>query len=473
MAVIDLPGRLGVLCDKLSQYGFEFESMLLNNTLFCYYTAFQSKAVIEYTRCWAKNAENKAAHMKLGIMASDISLPKHLKYCPLCVNEDISKFGESYWHRTQQTPGVFICMIHGCRLIDSDVLYSCNRTNEFFAVSLFTQETVTNINGLTEKEYKRALQFSIDVQWLYDNYNEVNNAYQNKGDFRFVYLKLLSEKGLATSSGRLYISEFINSFKAFYGEELLCIWQSNIDYSEPNNWLISICRKNRKSFHPIRHILLAQFLCGSLQSFFEKVKNMCNLSVQHKKSNTNIKTYPESSYQINRKKWLDACIQMPTFFKTQIRKVIPDIYAWLYRHDNEWLINNSPIKVKKDPKNNRVNWNMRDTEILNSAKKSVESLLKSKDKPERISISRTGKMIGYSGLFDKHLDKLPQTKKYLCSIADTPDSYRLKKIRWAIDEIESSGEQASMWKVMRKATIRDEMWSKYWNEVKKRILQWI
>lgn len=44
-----------------------------------------------------------------------------LKYCPLCVQADRKKYGESYWHRKHQIRNVDICPTHRCRLIMSNV----------------------------------------------------------------------------------------------------------------------------------------------------------------------------------------------------------------------------------------------------------------------------------------------------------------------------------------------------------------
>jgi len=40
-----------------------------------------------------------------------------LSYCPTCREEDVRRFGMSYWHRTHQLPVVFFCPEHGDRLV--------------------------------------------------------------------------------------------------------------------------------------------------------------------------------------------------------------------------------------------------------------------------------------------------------------------------------------------------------------------
>lgn len=46
---------------------------------------------------------------------------KYLRYCPLCAATDREQYGETYWHRKHQLPGIEVCLEHSCRLEDSIV----------------------------------------------------------------------------------------------------------------------------------------------------------------------------------------------------------------------------------------------------------------------------------------------------------------------------------------------------------------
>ncbi|WP_040949390.1 TnsD family Tn7-like transposition protein [Gorillibacterium massiliense] len=47
--------------------------------------------------------------------------------CPVCVEEDIEKYGEPYWHRSHQLPGSLVCYKHNVRLVKE-----CRICNEEF-----------------------------------------------------------------------------------------------------------------------------------------------------------------------------------------------------------------------------------------------------------------------------------------------------------------------------------------------------
>jgi len=120
------------------------------------------------------------------------------------------------------------------------------------------------------------------------------------------------------------------------------------------------------------------------------------------------------------------------------------------------LNQNSPDKKATNAVNSRVNWGQRDNEILSQVKEIVDKMLNSDGKPERITVSLVGSRLGIRGLLEKHLGKLPKTKAYLDSVKETNHDFRLRRIHWAVKELEKEGEELQLWKIMRKAGIREE-----------------
>jgi hypothetical protein len=76
-------------------------------------------------------------------------------------------------------------------------------------------------------------------------------------------------RNIATASKRVNQKKLFDEFLFCYGQDILNYLDSNISLDDQSNWLFNIVRKHRKSFHPIRHILMMRFLCGSVQEFFE------------------------------------------------------------------------------------------------------------------------------------------------------------------------------------------------------------
>jgi hypothetical protein len=76
---------------------------------------------MEHLRQDMEKEKGLLAQMRSGITSSCIKLPQWLRFCPLCTEEDEKQFGDRYWHRLHQVPGVEACPIHAVFLEDSKV----------------------------------------------------------------------------------------------------------------------------------------------------------------------------------------------------------------------------------------------------------------------------------------------------------------------------------------------------------------
>ena len=59
-------------------------------------------------------------------------------------------------------------------------------------------------------------------------------------------------------------------------------------------------------------------------------------------------------------------------------------------------------------------------------------------------------------LLEKHLRKLPRTKAYLESVKETVEDFQIRRIEWAIAELDRQGEEILEWKIMRLACLRTD-----------------
>lgn len=95
------------------------KDVIIKNTLFPYYSRFSS-------------FEKKTAMLEQLCRGETIvitSIRKFTaksvpKYCPQCVVEDRSAYGEAYWHIDHQIPLMAICPEHGCSLQHCQVVNS-------------------------------------------------------------------------------------------------------------------------------------------------------------------------------------------------------------------------------------------------------------------------------------------------------------------------------------------------------------
>jgi len=157
----------------------------------------------------------------------------------------------------------------------------------------------------------------------------------------------------------------------------------------------------------------------------------------------------------SRKEWL-ALKDQNYASKTELRKLAPGTYAWLYRHDRDWLNHNSPSCNRTNHGDNRVDWPGRDADVLAVVEKAVEDLKEGAGKPNRVSISKVGKLTGTLGLLERHLDKMPLTAEFLMNNVDDMGSYQAKRIAWAAGKIYSDGKPLRAWKIARLSGLRPE-----------------
>lgn len=174
-------------------------------------------------------------------------------------------------------------------------------------------------------------------------------------------------------------------------------------------------------------------------------------------SKNGIEIYINDDVENNKKnEWLTLIQQHPDKSKTELRKLNPALYSWLYRKCKEWMLENSP--VKREIKNNcyRVNWSERDEEILLLVKDKIEEIKKRKGKSKRITISLVGSELSIRSLLEKHIDKLPKTNQYIIDFSESIEGFQKRRIEWAIQELINEGEVLKPWKIYRKAAIRKE-----------------
>lgn len=155
-----------------------------------------------------------------------------------------------------------------------------------------------------------------------------------------------------------------------------------------------------------------------------------------------------------RGEWLNLRKQYPRTSKTELRQLNNRVFTWLYRNDRDWLNRNSPKLLSKVNDNLRVDWEHRDKEIYNDVRVAVNDML-SVGKPIRITISSIGSRIGIRPLLEKHLNKLPKTKRYLDEKTERIKDFQIRRLQWAVKELQEDGRDLSLWRLYRKAGIRE------------------
>lgn len=268
-AVADLPSHLQRLSDRIPGNVYNPSIFIEKHTLFPYYSPFLPIERAILIRKSMVGDEGEKLHMQTGIMASTISTPPYLRYCPDCVFEELNRVGVPYWHRIHQISGVFLCPIHESPLHNSSVPYTLRNNRQQFKcitdVDFVRAEPVIAFNSW---DLPNLLYIARQSQWLLDN--PVNSS--SLDCFRQFYIDRLRERTLVVGNGKLCFKEIVDSFTGFYGSDFLDKMQSRVNEADQDTWLHKVLRKPRVSCHPLRHILLMGYFDEPISGLFNKSK---------------------------------------------------------------------------------------------------------------------------------------------------------------------------------------------------------
>ncbi len=265
-AIADLPKNLDHLCAALpSETNYTFDAIVNNHTLLPLYAPFlpveQLQNLLEDMH---RDTGGPGMHFRAGLTSNHIALPRWLRFCPQCAEEDRAYYGECYWHRVHQVPGVEICPRHGVYLQNSTVSLRDNKRWEFTSAEHAIPCVTPSISASADPSREVLLQIALDATWLLNQHSP-----ESRLDFIHTqYEVLLSDLHLATYQGKTHIGKLTAAFETSYAPALLRRLQCELNESRGENWLVRFLRKPHPARRPIQHLLLMQFLGYSAEAFF-------------------------------------------------------------------------------------------------------------------------------------------------------------------------------------------------------------
>lgn len=534
-ATLDLPSGLFNFCKQSKIFDIKLRSLLLQHTLFPYYSRFLP---VERRRKILKSmlGESGDIHTRIGANAGifpPILLPR---YCPVCLREDIINFKKTYFRRTHQIPSIKICTIHNVFL--EDVKNNISFLNKHYFI-VANEENCKRISFPRKNHNDSVLKISLRLVELL----EASNAHIFNSSPYF-YKETLTELGLVKGNQSIDLVALYKAFDHYFDEETLRHFKSEISFENQSCWLKGIVRKHRKTFDPVRHVLLEDFIqnyrstkaikttkasvkkpclnpicseyqnanftisteyvdrkslrpitytvckCGYgyTQSFlkdkykvFTRVKNFgplwegelfrmikegwpirkigrtlncdsrtINTYRRMKESTT---TVVDNTLQA-KELWITLSKENPTLSIKQLRTMNPSLYARIYKKDKDWL---SVQKYGKplSSKSIRVDWVKRDQEILLKLKVALRRL-KAEEPQRRINKTLLLRMINKETLFKTNKLKLPESDKFLDSVAEAIEDYRIRKIVRAFKVLKGRGSRINYSGLLRCAGIKNE-----------------
>lgn len=266
---LEIGSNLNMLANNLGEL-YTSDYILKMHTIFPFYSPFLPRIrQIELLED-IKNKDGNGIYGSLGILAGSICKKKGIYYCPCCAKNEIEKYGEVYIHREHQLQGVFVCPKDGAEL----KRYSMDKSNssriEFIRLDAKLLD-LSNRRSIKDIHHNKLYKISQNAYYLL----QTDLSEISKEKLLERYKGMLFERALATSGKRIRQRELYEEFISFYGKEFLKHMDSDIDYDDEYNWLKVITRDLKRTVHPLRHLLLINFLNSDIKEFFE------GISIEH------------------------------------------------------------------------------------------------------------------------------------------------------------------------------------------------
>lgn len=261
-----MPSRLDHLVRALPpDHRFSIDLLIENHTLFPAYAAFWSHERGQRVRAAMRTGSRAKVEATAGLAGSRIRPPERLRYCPKCHKNDRECYGEPYWHRLHQMPGVEVCPRHNGFLEESHVE---RRTTGRWSRLTTAEEgaTACDLRAVNDSNRLDAQLLAIarDIESLLESYDcgtEVQHL-------RNRYLRCLVNRRLATWNGRLRGREIIGSIKNHYAGEVLDRLQCSVESEDRTAWILRLLHGTRmQSAHPIHHLLAVHWLGLDIKAF--------------------------------------------------------------------------------------------------------------------------------------------------------------------------------------------------------------
>ena len=295
----DLPNCIAAFADRTGNLLGTADAIARERTLLRYYGRFLSTD--DEQEVVSVLSGRTVAHLKsrLGLLTSGFRANHPLKACASCMEEDVLKHGWAYWHSEHQSPGVWWCNTHGEPLRES--LFKSTGVGRFS----WHLPSTTSLRKWPRKISigieSASLPLSSLARTTIDLVAGTNSGELTPANLYRAYRVELARRGWLTRGRVLRLSDIAASFLE-YSLQLRIMPELGAlpaTIEESKTQIGRLLRPMRSGTHPIRHVLLIDWLFGDAGSFLNLYRSMPkelaladeenkpDITISHKKDKTN------------------------------------------------------------------------------------------------------------------------------------------------------------------------------------------
>lgn len=541
-AGIALQSDLGALFARLPpRCRLTPEKLATEATLFPYLTAFQPQEVRDWALAMLIDGSAESVHVRLGLAAGAVRLPAALRYCPVCRVEMHALYGELYWRREHQLPGVLVCSVHGVPLADSLVRPAEANQHEFIVSD--EGNCPPDLAPPTWAGNPEPMKLLRDIAQANANLLATSSPARPLAEWGEYYRAALVARGFGKGTVSIDQAAFLDAYLAYFNPIL-----DVLPEAAPDLWLEGMARKHRKAFAPLRHVLLSLLLdalpllicpqpfgpgpwlcrnplaehhgqpvitdcftheeggrtigvfrCSCGYAFSEAAEQGSRMRILDLgplfeirlrellaartglrataralavdpntvlryvdklglssgwKPRQKRRTLPAIDRDTVRTRWSAAYLASPHLPRKRLRATLPAEYAWLYRHDRDWLKAQPPFSAGSSSGRQRYDWPAIDAATAANLRHGAARL---RVETPSVPVTRAAleHCLGKPHWLAKRLTKLPLCAAALEELTEPLETFQCRRVAWAVEELHRQALPIAVWRLRRLAGLRD------------------
>lgn len=260
-AIVDLPNNLEAF--EKTAHGrsdLRADKLVEEHSLFPIYAPFLPPERADSIRVLMKGSGGRSVHLRIGIMAGATVYPARMRFCPECDADSIAEYGHTFWNRRHQIAGVEVCEKHGLFLVDSSAKRRNRvRRHEFVDSDQTVKSTAVRRVDPANPDHRTLLRVAAGAAWLLDH-----PCAHRSFELSTRYSSLLAQRGLATITGRVRLSELRSAVARRYNSPLF----AGFNCDSGGRWAAELLRRAPIAHSPVHHLLFMDFLNLTAEEFF-------------------------------------------------------------------------------------------------------------------------------------------------------------------------------------------------------------
>ena len=433
ISTLDLPSHIEKISQHLARTGqYSTEKLIYQHTLFPFYAPFVPESIRQRAIKLMSGFSNGAVHMMLGVAASQVKAINNFRLCPSCMENQIRDYGETFWDRRWFIPGLNTCVCSAC-LMNLPTSWQEHRH-----AYVLCPKTIAKEPEVTREVHPGLLK-------LCSSANEVlflpameSASFDQWTSF---YRASAADKSMARGCYADY-EQIAEALRSCFPKSVLQELNLDFDVKSDTNWLRTIFRKHRKSFSALQHLMVWQALKlrATVAETLEQVKKKRVVPVR-----LIVKQKTKGQAYIYRAKWQSLLRRLEI---KEARLADGGVYAWLYRHDRQWLIAFNASRRLKRNGHKPINWHYRDLALTRQCLELIA------EKDSDLSAPRLSKLwlinhLPHGRSCAKNLTKLPILNHCLDTYSEPITDYQIRRLTYSAYQLLFQHEELAHWRLLR------------------------